>query len=51
VEPVLLVAVALLLGETIAQDQWLTYLPIWMAVVVLIIEGFKHLIRQRRPGV
>jgi chloramphenicol-sensitive protein RarD len=51
VEPVLLVAVALLLGETIARDQWLTYLPIWMAVVVLIIEGFKHLIRQRRPGV
>lgn len=29
VEPVLLVGVALLLGETIGPDQWLTYLPIW----------------------
>ena len=51
VEPVLLVAVALLLGESIARDQWWTYLPIWMAVVVLIIEGFKHLVRARRRSV
>ncbi|MDE1165379.1 MAG: EamA family transporter RarD [Pseudomonas sp.] len=51
VEPVLLVGVALLLGESIARDQWLTYLPIWLAVVVLIIEGFKHLLRQRRRSV
>ena len=48
VEPVLLVGVALLLGESIARDQWFTYLPIWLAVVVLIIEGFKHLVRARR---
>ena len=51
VEPVLLVGVALLLGQTIAADQWLTYLPIWAAVVVLIVEGFKHLLRQRRRSV
>lgn len=51
VEPVLLVGVALLLGETIGRDQWLTYLPIWAAVLVLIIEGFKHLLRQRRRPV
>lgn len=49
VEPVLLVGVALLLGETIGPDQWLTYLPIWAAVLVL--EGFKHLLRQRRRSV
>ncbi|QXI45685.1 EamA family transporter RarD [Pseudomonas anuradhapurensis] len=48
VEPVLLVGVALLLGETIGPDQWLTYLPIWAAVLVLILEGFRHLLRQRR---
>ncbi|MNJ36535.1 hypothetical protein D3C77_313260 [compost metagenome] len=48
VEPVLLVAVALLLGETIGPDQWLTYLPIWLAVVVLILEGIKHLLRHQR---
>lgn len=51
VEPVLLVGVALLLGETIGPDQWLTYLPIWAAVLVLVIEGFKHLLRQRRQSV
>jgi chloramphenicol-sensitive protein RarD len=48
---VLLVGVALLLGETIGRDQWLTYLPIWAAVLVLIVEGFKHLLRQRRRPV
>lgn len=51
VEPVLLVGVALLLGETIGPDQWLTYLPIWAAVLVLVLEGFKHLMRQRRRSV
>lgn len=51
VEPVLLVMVALILGESIAQDQWLTYLPIWLAVLVLVIEGVRHLLRQRRPAV
>lgn len=48
VEPVLLVIVALLLGESISAGQWLTYLPIWLAVLVLMFEGFKHLVRQRR---
>ena len=48
VEPVLLVGVALLLGESIAPDQWLTYLPIWLAVLVLMFEGAKHLARSRR---
>ena len=51
VEPVLLVIVALILGESIAQDQWLTYLPIWLAVVVLVLEGVRHLLRQRRRPV
>ena len=48
VEPVLLLCVALLLGESIKDGQWLTYVPIWLAVVVLIIEGARHLLRQRR---
>lgn len=48
VEPVLLVCVALLLGESISAGQWLTYLPIWLAVLVLIAEGVKHLTRQRK---
>ncbi len=50
VEPVLLVAVALLLGESISADQWLTYLPIWLAVLVLVFEGSQHLARHRRQN-
>ena len=42
VEPVLLVVVALLLGETIDGAQWLTYIPIWIAVLLLIVEGVKN---------
>ncbi|AZE49245.1 Protein RarD [Pseudomonas chlororaphis] len=48
VEPVLLLGVALLLGESIQAGEWLTYLPIWLAVLVLVYEGFKHLMRQHR---
>ncbi|MNG24287.1 hypothetical protein D3C84_1089980 [compost metagenome] len=48
VEPVLLLGVALLLGESIKAGEWLTYIPIWMAVAVLVFEGFKHLVRQQR---
>nr|WP_305518358.1 EamA family transporter RarD [Pseudomonas sp. Q11] len=48
VEPVLLLGVALLLGESIQASEWLTYIPIWLAVAVLVFEGFKHLMRQRR---
>lgn len=48
VEPVLLVGVSLLLGESIARDEWLTYLPIWLAVLVLVFEGSKHVLTQRR---
>lgn len=48
VEPVLLLGVALLLGESIKAGEWLTYIPIWLAVLVLVFEGFKHLVRQRR---
>jgi chloramphenicol-sensitive protein RarD len=47
-EPVLLVFVALLLGESIAPDQWLTYIPIWGAVAVLFAEGVWRVRGQRR---
>ncbi|TCD20024.1 EamA family transporter RarD [Pseudomonas sp. IC_126] len=47
VEPVLLVVVALLLGESIAPDQWLTYGAIWAAIAVLVVEGVRALRRGR----
>ena len=50
VEPVLLVGVALLLGETIGPDQWLTYLPIWLAVLLVGWDSARLLRRQARQG-
>jgi len=43
VEPALLVVVALLIGERIDPSQWLTYLSIWAAILVLIVEGCRSL--------
>ncbi|WP_212745102.1 hypothetical protein [Hydrogenophaga sp. 2FB] len=48
VEPALLVVVSLLLGERIAQSQWLTYGCIWAAILLLMFEGAVAL-RAIRP--
>lgn len=48
VEPVLLVLVSLLLGERIRPEEWSTYIPIWAAVAVLVLEGARHLWRRGR---
>lgn len=47
VEPVLLLGVSLLLGESISVEEWPTYIAIWLAVLVLVLEGVRGL--QRRP--
>jgi chloramphenicol-sensitive protein RarD len=46
VEPVLLVFVALLIGERIEADEWMTYVPIWIAVGLLTAEGLQGLSRN-----
>lgn len=38
-EPVLLALASLVLGESIGKEEWFTYLPIWCAVFVLVLEG------------
>lgn len=49
VEPVLLFAVSLVfLGEKFAANQWLTYLPIWLAVILVGWDSARILIRQYR---
>ncbi|MGE8067111.1 EamA family transporter RarD [Pseudomonas sp. NPDC089569] len=48
VEPVLMVVVALALGEQIGAGQWMTYIPIWTAVALLVIDGARYLWRTRR---
>lgn len=51
VEPVLLFAVALLvLGEHFDAAQWLTYLPIWLAVLLVGWDSARLLRKQRRGG-
>lgn len=47
VEPVLMLGVSLLLGERVQPDEWLTYVPIWSAVVLLVLDGALHLARGR----
>ena len=47
-EPILLAMASLMLGESIRREEWLTYIPIWCAVVVLIMEGILHLYKQYR---
>lgn len=47
-EPVLLAFASMALGERIQADEWLTYIPIWFAVFVLIAEGILHLIQQHK---
>jgi chloramphenicol-sensitive protein RarD len=47
VEPVLLLGVSLLLGEVIDPREWPTYIAIWLAVVVLMVEGAWGLHNRR----
>lgn len=47
-EPVLLVLVAFVLGETLERRELLTYVPIWIAVMLLVIEGSRASVLQRR---
>lgn len=47
-EPVLLALASFALGESISRDEWLTYIPIWCAVGLLVVEGVVHLYRQKQ---
>ena len=48
VEPILLVFVSLILGESIEAEEWPTYIAIWLAVGLLVLEGVKQLLAFRR---
>ncbi|MGK0149675.1 EamA family transporter RarD [Pseudomonas putida] len=47
VEPVLMIGVALTLGERLSAGQFATYGPIWAAVAVLVLEGALSLRKAR----
>lgn len=48
VEPLLLLAVALILGERLESRELLTYGPIWFAVMILVAEGLLFIYRRSR---
>ena len=48
VEPVLLALVAFMLGERIKPEEWLTYIGIWLAVLMLVFDGIKNVIAHHR---
>ena len=47
-EPVLLALASLALGEAISKDEWFTYIPIWCAVGVLVLEGIWYMYQQNK---
>src|SRR5690554_1859092 len=47
-EPVLLAFASMALGERVESGGWLTYIPIWLAVLLLVVEGILHLLKQRK---
>jgi len=50
VEPLLIFLVSLILGESFTrQDLW-TYVPIWIAILFLIADGWLHLRKDRRSA-
>ncbi|MDO5034054.1 MAG: EamA family transporter RarD [Actinomycetaceae bacterium] len=51
VEPVLVVFVAAFIGERIVGTEWITYIGIWLAIVVLTIDGIRAIMERRRWSV
>ena len=50
VEPLLIFVVSLVLGEAFTvQDLW-TYIPIWLAIIFLVFDGWLHLRRGRQDA-
>lgn len=46
-EPILLAFASMALGERVEGAEWFTYIPIWIAVLLLIIEGVIYLVKEK----
>lgn len=49
VEPALLMVAALLIGETIAPGEFVLYIAIWVAILLVIIDGIRQILVSREP--
>lgn len=47
-EPVLLAFASMALGERVEAGEWLTYLPIWLAVVLLVVKVYYTLLNNEK---
>ncbi|WP_255315432.1 EamA family transporter RarD [Trueperella pecoris] len=47
VEPILVTCVAALIGERIMGAEWVTYIGIWLAVIVLAVDGVRSMAQRR----
>jgi chloramphenicol-sensitive protein RarD len=47
-EPVLLAFASIALGERVEAGEWFTYIPIWCAVLFLVVEGILHMYKQQK---
>lgn len=50
-EPVLLALASFAIGEKISSEDLLTYIPIWCAVALLVVEGSIHLYKKHQYNV
>ena len=49
VEPVLLFVFSVFwIGEAVESGQWITYIPIWLAVILVIFDSLRVLLKQSR---
>ena len=49
VEPVLLFLFSVFwIGEAVESGQWITYVPIWLAVILVIFDSLRVLLKQSR---
>ena len=46
-EPVLLAFASIMLGERVEGGEWLTYIPIWLAVGLLVLEGVVYMFKRK----
>lgn len=46
VEPILMMLVALVLNEHIKSEEWFTYITIWMAVLMLVVDGISNHVKS-----
>ena len=47
VEPALLMVAALLIGETIAPGEYVLYVAIWLAILLVVIDGIRQILNAR----